>query len=1096
MNKILRFLLLIIALCVILPAKAQMITRKLNTLYYGFQEIPVYKGFENGKEKFYLSNVPSAQNPLLPKIVTHFSVNINDLQLGGIHDKDYVFVDSTDNGYGPYDIIDNGTLLIKGIDAVTLYWTATQTFGYFDQLNYNTTNPQMHYFGVSNKPTEIDTLRIGANTNFPRASTGFIDSLLATNNFLYSANTKAYTLDVMGHEALHEILWYISSNYKLKHICELSYMVESIADEFGILNKNYVLQKLNPSLEYDWDKKDSFNKLSFNSSSFKSIKEAGFPTTYLGENYDQLNKDTHNNRSLIPYWFYLLSQGGSGHVDENIANPAFNIVGIGRGRAEKILWRVVRDNLPGYGSGATWLNFPEAAEKAAVDIYGINSLELVSVRDACAAIGLGLSSTNYLGSFPKDGATEVNPWSMVIMQKILQYAGLEQKEFEVDISTSKSFGPNDHFYTIKNGDIDYDPVSTSIVTKSLNLQPNTTYYTQVRATVIGECRGNGLSAEACEQLSDKLLKGYGIHSFTTDSRGANALAIEKVHPWGGTEFGCNTVATADPLIPVDKYHIRIYREKEDEHFTELYIKSNPALAIQRLIDPTLILNADVDYKYDIAAVGQTDIFGNDVNEGLPSEKITFVTSIPKTLAFILPDIYPFNPHPLILKWEPVPGIEPTQKEAYLVEVHNLDNVLIHSEIVDGTISKDGVCAREIDMSVFKDQPQGGKDGIEYYTFNITPLSPELTDDELAVKNNGEMKNKDFQFQLLWNRTQPKLFEPIGNNTINIDPTTGKAKFHFTPPMDSNSPYTDTYHLEIASPDFNSPENIIIDVPNQSFIPYYANTPSFFLLDFQLDLPQLPLIKKWRITATHNGVKGKPSADEFCIFPAPQVFGVEPSTIGVDYDNVQFSWGCADHSLGDFRILVLNHNGGPSIPSWDVHFNAPFDVPFSTNSPNALKPSTDYEVIVFPILGGEVDIAHAAHSFFSTKPEMKTPPTSMCLDLGLTFDFSELANLPLNIIIRNPEGDLFDFKQVTLDGLWDGNKFDLGAWGGNCSINGKVKPGDYTIMVKVFKSPGLTPNCPTGCGSFYVGAGGSNFEQAVSTNDYYKDRTWSFPVTIH
>jgi hypothetical protein len=1094
MNKTLRFLLLMIALGSILPAKAQMTIRKLNTLYYGFQEIPVYKVNENGNDKFYLSNIPTVQNTLLPKIVTHFSVNVSDLPTAVPHDKDYVFVDSTDNGYGPYDILDKGNLLIKGIDAVTLYWAVTQTFGYFDQLNYNTTNPQVHYFGVSNKATEIDTLRIGTNTNFPKASTGFADYDLGINNFLLSANTKPYTLDVMGHEALHEILWYTSSSYKVTQICDLSYMVESIADAFGILNKNYVLQKQDPSLAYDWDKKDSFNKPSFNSSSFKSIKEAGFPTAYLGINFDQLNAETHNNRTLIPYWFYLLSQGGTGHIDENTSNSAFNVVGIGRAHAEKILWCIATKFLPAYGSSASWLNFHEAAEKAAIDIYGVNSLELASVRDACFAIGLGLPSTKYLGSFPKDGAKEVNPWPTVLIQKIPQYPGMEQKEWEFYISTTKSFGPGDSFYTIKNSDITYDPADSTIMTKDLSLQPNTTYYTQVRATVFAQCRGMDQSSTACKQLADKLMKGYGIRSFTTDSRGVNALAIEKAHPWGGTEFGCNMLSASNPLFPVDKYHIRIYREKENKPFTETYITSNPALPIQRLIDPSLILNADADYKYDIAAVGMTDIFGNDVNEGLPSEKIAFFTSIPKTLAFVLPDIYPFGPHPLVLKWDPIVGIGAQQKEAYAIEIHNKDNKVIYSEIVDGTINKAGICAKEIEMSVFKEEPRGSK---EEYFFNITPLSPELTDDELTVKNNGEMIYKDFPFQLLWYRTQPKPFEPVQGNPVNIDLATGKAKFFVFPPMDTNSPYSDTYHLEIASPDFSSPENIIIDLPNQPFIPYNNNSPTFFLVNFELDLPKLPLIKKWRITSTHNGLVGKPSEEEFCILQAPQIYNVQPSTTDVDFNNVQFSWGCADHSLGDFRILVSNHSGGPSIPSWDVHFNPPFSLPFFANSLTSLLPSTDYEVTVSPLLpGGDADIAHSDHSFFTTKAETKTPPVSMCLDLGLTFDFSELSNLPLNITIRNPEGAIFDFQQVVLGGLWDGTQFDLGAWGGNCGTNGKVKPGDYTIMVKVFKSPGLTPNCPTGCGSFYVGAGGSSFEQSVSTIDYYKDRTWSIPVTIH
>ncbi len=525
MTKILRIWLLMMALGATLSAQAQMKIKDLPVLYYGknngtpldgTQEVPVYHNTTDGK--YYLKNVPDPANPNpLPKIETRFSV---DYANPTDPTDDYEYYDLLNNGMGPY-IID--IYLVDGIDAVSAYWVASQVFEYY--------YTRFNYIGCSNNPAEVVTLRIVENPIGGAAAVSGITPPPYNTCIFFNSQFKSYTLDVLGHETAHQIMKYRGMEYTTSGIEEIDYLHESMADAFGILAKNYYLKKKNPNT--DWTIKSGPNLLFCDASSAASIKKAGYPTTYQGTNYDGLGKDAHNNSTLIPYWLYLLSQGEWGYIDEDSSKGFFSVTGIGIDHAEKILWRTMTEFLPPYGQTMTWLNFREAAEKAAIAQYGANSLELSSVQDACYAIGIGSSSLQLLPSFPADGAKDVNPWPVVLTQKIQEYPFLEHKSFAINISTTPSFGPGYSFYTIKNEDITYDAATGTITTKpiaNLNLQPNTIYYWHLTSRVV--CNEMNQTPTICTELEDKFSNGLEIRSFITDGREVANQHIEHPYPWG------------------------------------------------------------------------------------------------------------------------------------------------------------------------------------------------------------------------------------------------------------------------------------------------------------------------------------------------------------------------------------------------------------------------------------------------------------------------------------------------------------------------------------------------------------------------------------
>ena len=83
------------------------------------------------------------------------------------------------------------------------------------------------------------------------------------------------------------------------------------------------------------------------------------------------------------YWFYLLSEGGTGTND---LNNQYNVIGIGIDKAAQIAYR----NLIHYLTPeATFEDARNGSIMAATDLYGRNSHEVQAVVNAWYAVGVG-----------------------------------------------------------------------------------------------------------------------------------------------------------------------------------------------------------------------------------------------------------------------------------------------------------------------------------------------------------------------------------------------------------------------------------------------------------------------------------------------------------------------------------------------------------------------------------------------------------------------------------------------------------------------------------------------------------------------------------
>jgi hypothetical protein len=182
------------------------------------------------------------------------------------------------------------------------------------------------------------------------------------------------SIDIVSHELTHGVTdWTADLIYQM----EYGALNESFSDIFGTAVEFYTLGS-----GANWFVGEGGARLR----SMSDPNSFGDPDTYFGNNWAPLNGGdnggVHTNSSVQNYWFYLLSEGGSG-VNDN--GHSYSVTGIGIDKAEQIAYR----NLSTYLTPTSeYADARLGALFAARDLYGENSPEFQSTVDAWNAVGV------------------------------------------------------------------------------------------------------------------------------------------------------------------------------------------------------------------------------------------------------------------------------------------------------------------------------------------------------------------------------------------------------------------------------------------------------------------------------------------------------------------------------------------------------------------------------------------------------------------------------------------------------------------------------------------------------------------------------------
>ena len=214
----------------------------------------------------------------------------------------------------------------------------------------------------------------------------------AYNNAFWDGSRMTYgdgngnpltSLDIAGHEISHGLTEF-SAN--LIYQAESGALNESFSDIFGT-----AIEKFSRPTNWNWELGEDLG------TAFRSLsnpKSKGDPDTYFGTNWASLTGadqgGVHTNSSVQNYWFYLLSQGGTGTNDNG---DSYNVNGIGVEDAAKVAYR----NLTVYLTRTS--KFADArfyAIVSAADLFGDCTSKVGSVTDAWYAVGVGSSYVPYV----------------------------------------------------------------------------------------------------------------------------------------------------------------------------------------------------------------------------------------------------------------------------------------------------------------------------------------------------------------------------------------------------------------------------------------------------------------------------------------------------------------------------------------------------------------------------------------------------------------------------------------------------------------------------------------------------------------------------
>lgn len=256
--------------------------------------------------------------------------------------------------------------------GVSAHWGAEATFDYY--LNVHGRNSYNNTGGML-----LSYVHRGVNYN-----NAFWDGIRMTyGDGDGTTFSPLVSIDVTGHEISHGVTEY-SANLIYEN--EPGALNESFSDIFGTAIEFYV-----EGVSGDWLIGEDIYLQGIALRSMEDPNSVGDPDTYFGNNWAPLSSNpnqfndyggVHTNSSVQNYWFYLLSEGGSG-VNDN--GDSYTVTGIGIDDAALIAYR----NLTVYLTGSSeFMDARNGSIDAATDLFGDPSQQLQSVKNAWDAVGI------------------------------------------------------------------------------------------------------------------------------------------------------------------------------------------------------------------------------------------------------------------------------------------------------------------------------------------------------------------------------------------------------------------------------------------------------------------------------------------------------------------------------------------------------------------------------------------------------------------------------------------------------------------------------------------------------------------------------------
>lgn len=285
------------------------------------------------------------------------------------------------NGIETYDM-NNSTTYFSAVDF-------TDTDNYWN--NYNTNLDEVagdahwgaektydYYFNEHNR-NSIDGNGMTV-TSYIHYDVNYVNAFWNGQYMTYgdgngSSITPLTALDIVAHEITHGVTSYTAD---LIYQDESGALNEGFSDIFAATVEAYARPN-----NYNWAIGED---IGVTLRAMDNPNAYQLPDTYYGNHWYTGTGDNggvHTNMGVLSYWFYLLTEGGSG-VNDN--NDSYSVTGIGMDSAAAIAYRLLSVYLT---PSSEYDDARFYAIKAATDLYGSCSQAVNSTTNAMYAVGVG-----------------------------------------------------------------------------------------------------------------------------------------------------------------------------------------------------------------------------------------------------------------------------------------------------------------------------------------------------------------------------------------------------------------------------------------------------------------------------------------------------------------------------------------------------------------------------------------------------------------------------------------------------------------------------------------------------------------------------------
>ncbi len=253
--------------------------------------------------------------------------------------------------------------------ATDAHWGSEKTFDFFKALfNRNS---------YDNKNAKIRSY-VHYSSNYANAFWNGSVMTYGDGNTSSSLNVPLTALDVCGHEIAHAVTTFSAG---LIYSYESGALNESFSDVFGNAIERWARSK-----KWNWRIGEDITSTGNGIRNMANPNNFNHPDCYKGSFWWTSagdNGGVHVNSGVQNYWYYLLSDGGSG---KNDLGKNFNVDSIGFLKAARIAYR----NLTVYLTPSS--QYADARTYgiiSAADLYGNCSKEVISTTNAWYAVGIG-----------------------------------------------------------------------------------------------------------------------------------------------------------------------------------------------------------------------------------------------------------------------------------------------------------------------------------------------------------------------------------------------------------------------------------------------------------------------------------------------------------------------------------------------------------------------------------------------------------------------------------------------------------------------------------------------------------------------------------